>query len=84
MVWCAREQLIERRGDAFGAGVFANRREIGGDLPVQQPECLQVVGRERAEPPLPRVGEQRFEAPPVRRALIEPAAGDHEWMRTIV
>ena len=77
----ARQQLIERRGNPLRAGILADGGKIRGDLAIQQTELLQLLRSERPEVARPGLPEQIFEAPPGRRALIEPAAGDHEWIR---
>ena len=74
-----REQLIERRGEARRPGVLAHGREVGRDLPVQHAEFLQFLTRERANAALRGGIHEGLESPPVRRALIQPAGGDHEW-----
>ena len=77
----AREQLIEVLRETAGAAIFADDREVRGDLTIEQPELLQLRSRERSESAPGNLVEQLLEPSPVGFAFVQPARGDHGWNR---
>ncbi len=58
----AHEQLVDVAGKVHGAAVFADGGQIGGGLPVEEAEFLQVGTGERLQAAAGALVEQRLRA----------------------
>jgi uncharacterized RDD family membrane protein YckC len=74
---CPRQELIEVPREVHRAAIFAQGGEIGGDLPVEQPQFLEFAAMQAAQAAPLALVEQLLQPGPVRFAFFQPVSGDH-------